>query len=156
MRKIKKISLFLFFLILLFAFILFFIKTRPKQEYMEVYGSWYEDSGMLFTFSNHTFYWYKDFMDQKNNYYKGNLEIKSLCDLGLTKEEIKKEYGEISCKDYYELDLYPKELKSEEKEETYNGTYALKFALYFASEKEVYLYDFSKEKFYEVAKIENF
>lgn len=156
MRKIKKISILLFLLFLVLLSLFYRLRPKQKQSYSQVYGSWYEDSGMLFTFSNHTFYWYKDFMDLDNNYYTGNLEIKNLCDFNLSKEEIKEEYGEIECKDYYELYLYPKKLKTIDKKETYSGEYALKFALYFASKKEVYLYDFSKEKFYEVAKIENF
>lgn len=121
-----------------------------------VIGDWYEDSGMLFRFSNNEFYWYKDFTDLENNYYKGNLEIINLCDLDLTDKQIKEEYGDIHCKDYYEIKLYPKELISDKKNEKYRNNYFLKFALYFAEKNEIYLYDFRQEKFYSISKINNF
>ncbi len=154
---IKKIRVLFFILGVLFIIIgFYFEQTKNTKVYDKVIGTWYEDSGMLFTFSENSFYWYKDFTNLKTNYYKGNIKITNLCDFHLTKEQIKEEYGNINCKDYYEIKLYPKELIKNQKTEKYKGNYYIKFALYFEKNRKAYLYDFRKNKFYDVAKIENF
>lgn len=156
MKKRKILSLILFIISFVCIFCgLFLLKGREKKE-NRVIGEWFEESGMYFKFSNHSFYWYKDFMDLENNYYKGNIEIKNLCNFNLSKKELKKEYGDIDCHDYYEINLHPKILVSDEKKEKYDSSYALKFALYFEDKNTVYLYDFTKNKIYHVAKLDNF
>lgn len=156
--KKGKIFWFVFIVFIFFLFIgsTLYLKRIKKTEKNKIIGTWYEESGMLFKFTEDTFYWYKDFTDLKDNYYKGRLEIKELCDFHLSKKEIKKEYGDINCQDYYEIKLYPKELVSKGKNEKYKEEYFVKFAMYFESNNKTYLYDFSKNKFYTIAKINNF
>ncbi len=147
----KKIYIFIFILFLCCCF--FF---RDKKEDREIRGSYLEESGMLFFFSNEDSYWYKDYNDLEYNYYKGKVKIKSLCSYHYKKKEIKKKYGKISCKDYYEVYFYPEYLVKNKEKIAYQEEEPLKFALYFYKKDKTYLYDFSKKVFYEVAKFDNF
>lgn len=153
----RRILNFILFTISFFCILSGILLFKDKKiENSDVIGEWFEESGMYFKFSNHSFYWYKDFMNLDNDYYKGDIEINNLCDLNLSKEQLEVEYGKIDCHDYYEINLYPKLLVSTNKKEKYNSKYALKFAMYFEDKNTVYLYDFTKNKIYHIAKIDNF
>ncbi len=156
MKRLRLFSISLFIIGSIFIICGAFELNSANNKYDRILGYWYEESGMLFKFENNVFYWYKDYNELSDNYYQGNLEIINLCDYHLNKQKIKDVYGNIDCHDYYELKLYPKKIISNKKVNYYNNNYYLKLAIYFEDIYHVHLYDFTKNKIYDIAKMLNF
>lgn len=92
-------------------------------------GKWLEESGSLFLIKEDTFYWYKDYNDLTDNYYKGKIKYTSLDKTDYTEEYIKEKYGDIDKSLFYIIELYPNYIKKENKKEFIDSSYHLLFEL---------------------------
>lgn len=129
--KMKLIKYILFiggiFLIILGIFLN--CKINHSTNNKSLNGKWLEESGSLFVIKGDTFYWYKDYNDLTDNYYKGKVEYTSLDKAGYTKKYIKEKYGNIDSSLFYTIKLYPSYIKKENKKENIDSSYHLLFEL---------------------------
>ncbi|MGN0973826.1 MAG: hypothetical protein ACI4OT_03715 [Bacilli bacterium] len=134
MKFIKYILLVLGIILISIGIILN-INNEKKIKLNSLNGKWLEESGSLFIIKNNYFYWYKDYNDLNNNYYKGKISYKTLDEYNYTNDYIKEEYGNINKKLFYIIKIYPDTLVKENEKISLDNSYHLLFELLLDNDK---------------------
>ena len=153
MKIIKYILLVLGCFLIIIGTMLY--RNNKKSNYI-LNGKWLEQSGSILIIKNNKFYWYKDYNNLKDNYYKGIIKYKVLDEYNYDKNYIQKKYGDINPKLFYIIKVYPSKLVINKKNKDISNKYQLLFELALESnKKEGILYSKNLIKTYEIIKYGN-
>ena len=148
--KIIKYIIFIIGLILISIGVL--ISNHNKSN-NPLKTSWLELSGSLIIIKNNNFYWYKDYTNLKDNYYKGKIEYRKLNSYNYSKKYLKEKYGDINPNLFYIIKVYPTKLVINKKKKYVNKKYPLSFELILEDNfKEGIMYSKDLLKTYEIIK----